>query len=77
VAVTRGYYSIDGLGPNTRAAQRICDKGYYCAESSGLKIPCPAGTYGSTQGLANEVGPVFGDLNAYSCSGKFAGSLYC
>lgn len=69
VAVSRGYYSILGQGPNTRADQRICDVGHYCVVSTGLKIACPAGTYGSSPGLAHDVGPIFGEMNVFSCSG--------
>ena len=75
--VSKGYYSIGGSGPSTRAAQQICDMGYYCSEKSGIRIPCPAGTYGATLGLSNPVGPVFDEVNAASCSGLCSPGHYC
>ena len=50
ILVERGYYSIDGL-VNLRSNQTICEKGFYCM--FGIKIPCPAGTYGNELGMVN------------------------
>jgi len=37
--------------PDRRATQLVCEPGYYCID--GTRRPCPAGTYGSSWGLAN------------------------
>lgn len=42
--VTQGYYTVGGL-PQTRRAQLPCEMGFYC--SKGVRLSCPAGTYGS------------------------------
>jgi len=45
----------DGLGKedlslgHVRTTEAICDKGHYCIK--GVRHPCPAGTYGETEGL--------------------------
>jgi hypothetical protein len=57
--LTPGFYTISedqnsdaGFPPNgpstisTRTAQVPCDPGYYCPPDTGVRIPCPAGTYG-------------------------------
>lgn len=77
IPVSRGYYSIGGNSSFTREDQRICDEGYYCAETTGERFFCPAGTYGAVRGLSNAVGPVFGELNADFCSGLCHPGHYC
>ena len=42
--VDTGYYSVGGADANTRTAENICEPGSLCI--SGVKILCPAGSYG-------------------------------
>ena len=49
VTVTLGYYSVGGMNDTTRSAQALCSIGYYC--KNGLKVSCPVGSYGTTEGL--------------------------
>ena len=35
----------------TRDAQAICEAGSYCEQRTGVRQPCPPGTYGETEGL--------------------------
>ena len=58
VAVSPGYYSTGGyektvgLPQNTtRTGQMRCEPGHYCI--AGMKIQCPAGSFGSDVGLAS------------------------
>lgn len=43
----------------------ICEKGYYCPDGK-LRVPCPAGKYGSRTGLPDR-----------ACSGKCKAGYYC
>lgn len=43
-------YKLAIQNQTTRSDQRICEKGSYCI--SGVKRLCPAGTYGSSEGLS-------------------------
>ena len=56
-----GYYTVNGetvigqisaivSGEATRSHVLICPKGHYCF--GGVKIPCPKGKYGATEGLS-------------------------
>ena len=47
--VSLGYYSVGGKDETTRSDQALCNIGYYCKK--GLKVPCPVGSYGNTEGL--------------------------
>ena len=78
--VKPGYYTVSAYA-NASAAfempqgenhlglrhtkQTICPPGYYCL-SDGLAYPCPAGRYGSTEGLT-----------ASSCTGACLPGYYC
>mmetsp|Transcript_19575 Transcript_19575/g.32190 ORF Transcript_19575/g.32190 Transcript_19575/m.32190 type:complete len:581 (-) Transcript_19575:642-2384(-) len=57
--VSEGYYTVGGDSDNTRTSETICEKGFYCI--SGRKHKCPAGSYGSEEGLSTR-----------SCSGRAA-----
>ena len=65
IDVSEGYYS----GPETenesnRSEQTICPIGSYCV--NGVKNECPAGTYGSIEGLTTS-----------ECSGLCEAGYYC
>ena len=61
--VLQGYYSSGG-NSSTRSIQYMCEKGFYC--ENGIKIPCPAGTFGSEEGLSSSF-----------CSGLCSKGHYC
>lgn len=63
LVVQPGYYSV-GSTPDTAHEQRICPAGYYC--SQGLKLACPGGTFGETDGLATD-----------ACSGPCEAGWFC
>jgi protocatechuate 3,4-dioxygenase beta subunit len=50
IAVSKGYYSIGG-SPSLRTNQTKCEPGFYCKD--GIKLSCPAGSYGSVAGMSN------------------------
>ncbi|CAM9410937.1 unnamed protein product [Ectocarpus sp. 12 AP-2014] len=53
VPVRAGFYSVGGgLEGNTRVSQVLCEAGYYCQDAA--RKLCPAGTYGSSEGLRDE-----------------------
>lgn len=68
--VSTGYFTFDSQGSedlisaNSRSAQKICPRGYFC--TAGLKQPCPGGTYGSIEGLGTS-----------ACSGVCPEGWYC
>lgn len=72
--VSRGYYTVGALSvlgkdqdsedAAVRWGQRICEPGFYCTE--GVRLRCPAGTYGGSSGLTNE-----------ECSGPCSAGYYC
>lgn len=62
-----GYYTVrnaDHDDPTTRTHQVICPLGHYC--TNGVMAECPAGTYGSTEGLSSP-----------ACSGQCSPGHYC
>lgn len=73
-AVTAGYYTVGALSvrnatqdpadATTRVDEVPCEPGHYCVD--GVRIPCPAGVYGSTFGLTDP-----------ACSGTCAAGYYC
>ena len=64
-AVHTGYYSTpESADPETRSGQALCPIGHYCTD--GLKLVCPAGTFGGTTGLTTA-----------SCSGPCRAGFYC
>ncbi|KAL7533460.1 hypothetical protein ACHAXR_010386 [Thalassiosira sp. AJA248-18] len=65
--VDLGYYSITESEKATSGratAQAICEPGFKC--QNGLKMPCEAGTYGETSGLATD-----------DCTGLCPRSFFC
>ncbi|CBK23508.2 uncharacterized protein [Blastocystis hominis] len=65
IDVSEGYYSgPESSNESNRSEQTICPIGSYCV--NGVKNECPAGTYGSTEGLSNE-----------QCSGLCEAGYYC
>ena len=49
-----GYYCVPELSVegNSASAKNICPIGYFCPNGTGHNWqPCPAGTYGNSQGL--------------------------
>lgn len=73
VPVAGGYYSTGG-DETRRQAQTKCELGFYCR--GGLKAPCPAGTFGSIEGLAfdNRIGQF---ATSFPCSGFCLPGYYC
>jgi len=61
-----GYYTVPGVGGDTRnqQGQAPCPVGTYC--SGGLQYACPPGRFGSTEGLATR-----------ECTGPCAAGHYC
>lgn len=61
--IPSGYF---GLGESSNRFEQIeiCPKGFYC--SSGLKLTCPAGSYGEMQGL-----------DSATCSGQCPAGWFC
>ena len=68
LAAPAGFYTTKGAevtsDVETRTSILICPRGYYCTD--GLRKLCPAGTYGSTEGLASG-----------TCSGECAAGWFC
>ncbi|KAA0172796.1 hypothetical protein FNF27_05776 [Cafeteria roenbergensis] len=62
--VEEGYYSFGGESSAVRTGSAICEKGYYC--SNGERSPCPAGRFGSTEGLSSP-----------ACSGPCTAGFLC
>ncbi|KAA0176614.1 hypothetical protein FNF27_01895 [Cafeteria roenbergensis] len=62
--VADGYYSFGGESSAVRTGSAICEKGYYC--SNGERSPCPAGRFGSTEGLSSP-----------ACSGPCTAGFLC
>lgn len=58
-------------------SQTRCEKGFYCAFDTGRRFPCPSGTYGSEEGLSDDLSPLLGDNHVTSCSGLCAPGYYC
>jgi hypothetical protein len=58
-----GYFTEGNLGG--RVARSACDPGSYCP-GDGAAYPCPAGTYGDTQGLTSA-----------TCSGRCGDGVLC
>ena len=64
-AASAGHFSIpESADPETRSGQELCPVGHYCVD--GLKLVCPAGTFGATTGLTTA-----------SCSGPCRAGFYC
>jgi hypothetical protein len=63
-AVSTGYFSVGGSSVAAHTSQEICPSGHYCA--GGVKHPCPAGRFGSREGLSSP-----------ACSGPCARGFYC
>ncbi len=74
--VPAGYYSVTEDGSDDdftigklslRAAIVKCPKGWYCpGPGSGLRLHCPGGTYGETEGLSSS-----------ECTAKCPAGYYC
>ena len=45
-----GSYTLGGSSSSTGVESSPCEAGYYCV--SGVKNPCPAGTYGDSVGMS-------------------------
>ena len=58
-----GWYSTGG-GITTRSGEAVCPAGSYC--TGGVRVECPSGRYGGTEGLA--------DAN---CTALCAAGTYC
>jgi hypothetical protein len=50
VPVSEGYYTLGGI-ETQRSRQLPCEKGFYCAK--GIKVSCPAGTYGDSMAMSD------------------------
>ena len=65
-----GHYTLSMLGntdissAQTRSSQAVCEPGFYCV--GGLRLPCPAGTYGASVGLTTS-----------KCSGLCEAGYFC
>ncbi len=49
--VSKGYYTDENDPREKKSSQFICPRGFWCED--GIRHPCPAGTYGSSEGLFN------------------------
>jgi hypothetical protein len=76
---TSGHYCTNGSHPQD------CPAGFYCPAGTGyVWQPCPAGTYSSLTGLANETqctvcpgGSYCSEINATAVSGPCSPGYYC
>ena len=61
---SEGYYTDEEEPYDTKTAQHICPKGYWC--ENGLRHPCEAGLFGDTLGSSDA-----------ACSGICLSGYYC
>ena len=76
-----GYFCPQG---STNSTSFLCTTGHYCPSSSGSPVPCPAGTYSSSQGLTRASncslctpGSYCADEGLSQVSGLCNGGYYC
>ena len=76
-----GYFCPQG---STNSTSFLCTTGHYCPSSSGSPVPCPAGTYSSSQGLTTASncslctpGSYCADEGLSQVSGLCNGGYYC
>ena len=63
--VSEGYYSgPEDADVDVRSESTICPIGYYC--TGGVKRPCPAGSYGTSEGLSSS-----------TCTASCEAGYYC
>ena len=64
-SVSEGYYSgPEDADVDVRSESTICPIGYYC--TGGVKRPCPAGSYGTSEGLSSS-----------TCTASCEAGYYC